>query len=1047
MKSFESSKGNKEKEYTLDEDENENEQIMRYEIDDNKVLNNTLLKRIPKKRFSLLFYIYMLSILILIASIFYLIIIFIDKNENYTYEENKLDMPPLTHYNYANLTFDNGLQVLLIQTKKNDEAGGSVLFDIGYLNNKYRKEELMVAFVAIFNIFESHTVNDTFDHFFDYQGESTKGIEEYYSYFSFKFINAEFFNCLERFNNITYLAENDRRFNITVQEKDVKEFKIQRNKEKKILERIVYGYRDPEILKSDYKNQIISIMKSILRPDKMKIVIASHYKLSLMKKKFLRFFKKKINEENKKDNNEESNFNYNDLDFYKKKVILFNQDSSDSDYFKILYFVEKDENEDYYDFLNKLGYFQYIKYILEGTKKDSLYYQLVEAKDFTIKSLSCKYEVILRSKVQFEIKVNLAPSSYQYIEQIIFLIYQYMDKLTNIVIKDYDNIITFDEFKTINHQNYTFEEDTNSIQFFSKKLGIKLCEKRKAKEFFKEKYYLDYFNHKVAMKYYSQLMPNNSVILICLNDSKSDFDFNKSKIKFINFDYLFNNKERNSEENFEYSIMELDTTFEQKFDVDINIPLEKNEYISKYLNPIKVDEEDKHQNTDSTQPINTNNSFLELRYLKDTTFRLPRVNMNINLYHPFLRPQMKKNEKYPMDCIYFESILFITFLQREIEYELADAIRAGNEISVNYNQNYIFIDIFAYADIIEKISNKIYEIIYKKDFEKIHESDKIKLYIELAYENFLHKEKRVSLSRFLLYYGLNHYLYNYYEFNFEFKSNFTDYEEKCRAKIDDIKPYVKDYFLINIQIFGYCTEEKAKNISDIFSQNKDKEEDRNRTFGGLILDLAGLNNLNLNVKNFKDWTINPVYDINKQNISLKLPKNTLKNKTYRFIKYMDHSITNRIKGSIIDNILRQSTNGTSISFYEYFAIYVQFENDNLNSEFDDGTVKSKIDSVVDSYNHLKSNYSKKVDTVGDKFYYLICNTFEQENINPKKMQSYAFRVFLTDLYKDDLSELNKNRNDLKEMDYKDLIDEFEKNLYKNNHIDIKLADENNNNSF
>ena len=1044
MESLESSKESNIKNIKGNQDifdeEEENAQIIRYEIDDYKLVNNFLVKKIQKKRLPLLFYINVISIILLITSLIYLIVVLVNKKENYIYEDDKIEKPALTHYSYSNLTFDNGLQVLFVQIGENDEAGGSVVFDIGYFNNQFPEDEFGVAFASMLNIFGEKNINDATNHLYDYQGEFTRIIEPYYSYFSFNILNAEFFKFLEKFNNITFLKENDKRFE-NIFKLDQNESRIERNNEQILLETIVYNHSQPKIPPSvNYITYIKRIMKYFLKPDKMKIVLASHFKPSLMKKKFLRYFKNTINEDNKKENYEDLNFNYSN--FPKKKVIYFitKEEPKNSDFFKIIYFIDKAQNEDYYEFINKLGYFNYIKYILDETNEGSLYYELFKSKDFTIKSLSCDYEIILQSKVKFEIKVDLAPSSYDYLDRIIFLIYQYMNRMIKSILEEKIDSKFFKELKTINQQKFIFQEDyINDIQSFTTKLGIKLCEKRKSNVFLKENY-LESFKIEIAKKYYSQFIPDNSVILLKCDIYKIDTDINKSNINIIDYDYFFNINNQKSilGYNINYTITELDTSFEKEFKVqNINIPFKENKYISQYLKPIGIDEEDKKNYIYRTQILKANNSFLEFKYLKDSTFRLPKAFMTLNLYHPFIRPNKTIDNK---DCLYFESILFIAFIQRKINFELADSIRAGNEISINYNQNYIFIDIFAYTDIIKTIAEEIYNIIYNEEFNKIHEKDKIQLYLELAYENFLNKPKKVEKSQFLLYFGLNDNIYNYYDFNYEFNNDFESYENKCGATSKAINNgYLKDYFLIVGNIYGYCTKEKALEIFDVFGKkDKDTQEEKINMFNKEILDKAGYNNSNLTITNFKDWIINESKDINKGNYKLSLSRNTLEDRIYRFIKWSDYSTIKKFKATAIKNILKKidKDRKNEMSFIDYKGIYFKIECKELLGFYNETFFEEQYTETIKKFYEYKDYYSKKVDTVGDKFYYLISDLIDRECIKPKDMKHSAIQSLFSNLYEqDDFTELYVKKNELKNMDYEDLIEEF-KEQYYNNHIDI-----------
>ena len=115
------------------------------------------------------------------------------------------------------------------------------------------------------------------------------------------------------FTKLTYLEEHDNRINIS-SEIDLTpddDFKERKNH---LLEYLVYGYKNnsEEIIpqgNNSIKNDMINItikntIKMILRdPSKIKIVLYSQYKMSLMKKYFLNYFNETIKNTKISDNN------------------------------------------------------------------------------------------------------------------------------------------------------------------------------------------------------------------------------------------------------------------------------------------------------------------------------------------------------------------------------------------------------------------------------------------------------------------------------------------------------------------------------------------------------------------------------------------------------------------------------------------------------------------------------------------------------------------------------------------------------------------------
>ena len=375
MKSLEySTEGiNIEKKGTLEDDEKD--LIDRYEVEDNKKSQfDFYLERKKRRALPFLLFIFIISVLIFFIFLLFFIIKSLSIKNNYKYRYDEIEKPKLSQFKYSNLTFDNKLEVLLVQVEENDTAGGSIIFDTGYLDNQYEFGELKIAFFSLINVIISKTT-----HLSDYLGDTKYEVDQYYSYFSFNILNAGFFEYLEIFKNLNFFIDEE------IIKKQIQEVNNTRatnitdfeGREKFIFEYKIYGCEnilgDNETIHFAYRNvtRIKEIIKKLLQPNRIKIVLASHFKPSLMKKKFLLDFENLINA---KPNNEKiESFNNIDNNFSTKKIIFFRTTSfSEVNYPKISFFIDKEDNEDYYELINNLGYFNYKKYILDETSECSL---------------------------------------------------------------------------------------------------------------------------------------------------------------------------------------------------------------------------------------------------------------------------------------------------------------------------------------------------------------------------------------------------------------------------------------------------------------------------------------------------------------------------------------------------------------------------------------------------------------------------------------------------------------------------------------------------
>ena len=414
-------------------------------------------------------------LIFLISLIIYLILLS-KYNIKYIYEDNAYNKPKYSSHNYSSITFNNGLKVVLIQVDPDDEAGGVISFDFEYLENKYSPGYIELAFHSLINnnIFNSNFLTNYF-------GTFNCKVEKFYSSFYFQILGGGFKSYLKTFSELTYLKDDDERFN-NIGNQD---FIFNNNHDERknhLLEYLIYGFNNSEgkdIIPEDY-NEIIKdfngnyteikkIMHIILNdPSKIRIVLYSHYKMSLMKKMFLKYFNNIIHKQKIDDQNLNRTNAYNLSVFSTKKIIYFKSNDFEDNSIEINYFL-KNENINYNQLIKDSQYLSFIIYILNQTEEGSLYYELNHINNETsIKSLSSDYEIILKNKIKFSIDVKLNYYSYHYIPDIIMKIYNYMNNI-KLYINCYNytfNDTRMEELQTISEQNFTFMEDAHESIYF-----------------------------------------------------------------------------------------------------------------------------------------------------------------------------------------------------------------------------------------------------------------------------------------------------------------------------------------------------------------------------------------------------------------------------------------------------------------------------------------------------------------------------------------------------------------------------------------------------
>lgn len=972
----------------------------RFEVENSNGPSSSIILGNPKnkKKCPFLFYIFIFSLVILIGFIIFTLIVILSKKENYILKDDIYMKPNISNNNYTNVKFNNGLELLLIKVDENDTAGGIIAFDTGYLDTNYQPGYLKLAFLSLIT---NEVQNST--KLIDYLGKFDYSVEEHYSFFSFSILNSGFFEYLEKFAQLTYLnSDNDegRYINIT---KNIyllsKDLNNQKRNQKKIenhfLEYLVYGYKEngedklPEGNSSFFddlkfnetvNNTIKEIMKSLLNPSKMKIILNSHFKMSLMKNKFIKYFNNIIN----KNENKENIYNYNNTkkDIEKQQIIYIKLPDYATNYVKIIYFIEGNNNiqnyEDYENLYIDSGYFNYIKYILDGTSSGSLYYNLTHSEEYNIKSLSSDFEVVLKNKIKFSINIDLNYYSYEHLDTIIYIVYEYVNKIKNHISTLKEKNTQINELYKIMRQNFSFTEDFHDNININKKRAINLFCKNNRAYFLRDIWFRDEFKFSDMNRYTSQLSPNNSVLIFGINDyTLYKFKDNLNKFSF-NFTNLFNNPQKNNYFDIDFNFIKLDIDFQKYFKNDSGILEFKNAYISNESKDIEYDPNDNFINDNSLpeQIGNISNSLRVFYFKKVTSFRVPKVYIILNFYHPYLRPGNGDNDF--KNKIFFQIMLYRAYIKREITLQLGDAIRAGNSINMGFNQNLFFIDIFAFSDVVLEILAKIKNIIINNSILTSKDSifyKKFELYKDSALEelySIYHNSNLDLRMRMNFYESLNDKddkssvsIYNYFNFPND------EYRDKQKENItDDGLLELITSFIIHGNIFGYCNKTNAEKIYYIFYEDNDDKIN-------LALNKANLINLNLNSSNFQEWMIQK-YNLKKDKIIINYNCTDNKISEYIFYHWSSFNIKDLIISNVLDVIINSDYNNKTNNYnntnlplikskvFSQGEIYIQFDAYNKLINYND--IIGNIKNILDNYEKM---YTNMVDSIGNRLYYLL----------------------------------------------------------------------------
>lgn len=998
-------------------DKNKYDNDDRYQVSYPNLKSPLLLGHNDKKKCPILFYVFIFTFLMLLILILILIIEIMTRKNYYIVNDNPYLKPNISNHNYTKIRFDNSLELLLIQVDENDTAGGSIIFDTGYLDTTYEPGFLKLAIL----FFISDTIQNSHQ-LIDYLGNFDYSVDEHYSYFSFKILNAGFFQYLEKFAELTFFEENDLRFNDTQNKINILNSKLAsenrdlKRRENHLLEYLTYGYQfnngtdifpdgnqisnitigEEEILK------IKDVINSLLNPSKIKIVLNSHFKMSLMKTKFLKYFNNIINKVNREDEERKA---YNISKFTTNKMIYMQIENFQTNYLIINYYINQRENNYRKLFINK-GYLNYVKYILDETSPNSLYYNLTHSNNFNIKSFSCDFEVILKSKIKFSINIGLNSYSYEHLQDIILIIYQFMNDLREYIISlDNDNINDqrIFELYRIMSQNFSFTEDYHDITPFNPKKGIYLFCKNQSQYFLRDNWIPGNFSILELKEYISQLTPSNSVLIIGINNytfHKYENYFNNSKIS-----YIFRNTSIIDYYEITYTINDLDDIFDNITNIHNfnNMSYIKNKYISSYngSSELEYNETDKNNYLDLTSEIIGEGNYSAFYFKKDTSFKIPKVYITLNFFHPFMRPD---DTHMANDQRFFEVMLYMSYIKREIELTLSDAFRAGNSINMNFNQNLFYIDIFSYFDVTYTILENIRNILIDNSRFKWDNDKYLAIYWDAALEDYLNFETTNMNYKIRMTFYENLYnnktknekgIYNYYNFP---RNNYLD---KKNMNISSYYMGLLTSFIINGYIYGYYNYTDAYKIYELF-------KDENKNFDDALISV-GLNKFNLNSSNFVEWMKkkNNLEDSKQIEIDT-CPKDI---KIYHFIHCSSYNLENNIMSYIFTKILNQAIKENKEQLESFVfsqgEIYLQF---NLKNASFNNSFKGKVIEIF-----KKNDYGREVDVVGNRLYYLI--------------RSYIMDILSKreDLKNSAIARLNSNMHNMEE--YSKLVE------MKNNKID------------
>ena len=881
-----------------------------------------------------------------------------------------------------------------------DMDGGAIVIEDGYLDNPYAQGISSFATALLSHIaFEDINHIPNLD---DYFGSFIHETEDHFINFRFDVLNAGFTKFLSDYGKILNIDFDKISENIdTYKSKIMSELdniylnKINyiENRENHLLEYLVYGFNDSnnnDILPegnnlslslyndTELVNNVSEYIQNLINPEKIKIVLFSKYKFIISSKYMKNYFHYLTHKQNNTNKRYEEKYKYEINDFKKSQIIYIKANDHESNYIKIIYYIDKIKNESYSELIYKSNYLIYITDFLMETKNGSLYSLLTNSTDYNIKSINAYYEIILKSKIKFTIYIEL--NCLKNINDIIFITYQYIHKIIEEAIGRNLQMNRYFDLRNLCYQHIKFLEKTYDTIDLAKNNGKNIIFTKYKPEYY---YYIDcllFYNYQNStevleetQKYLSQLTPNNSVIILGLkDDDRKNITCNEDCHFKLNCSFFTddNNIKNTTYYDVYYKNYFFDYyDFEKYLDINTNSDIEyiNNSYISKHNKSLL--DMPKEELNDIERLDNKTATLNNFYFKRNVNFHVPKVYISLNLFHPYLRPNNTETNK--KKCNYFKILEIFSAIKRKINDKLADAIRAANEITFGQNENYLFINILCFEDIAYKIVETIKNIIIDTNWTSTDFITNNVIYKNEVFEDYLifDKSNIEEISKYYFYCELKNSLYNKYEF---FPKDFEqEYYEKC---ISDLENELDDLttFIINGYIYGFYSKDQAIKLYDLF-----EIQDISIKFNDIIKN-ANINDIN--AENYVNW-VNEINEL-KNNYNQVNINSGVYNKTYfdnygiRYISFdeiinHDESLINI---TIFESVFSKASINYESSLVNYDMFYYRdiyfelifYDSNKKNTIPNNQTVSKEWKKRIDNC----YSFNDPVDNIGNRYYYI-----------------------------------------------------------------------------
>jgi len=456
---------------------------------------------------------------------------------------------------------------------------------------------------------------------------------------------------------------------------------------------------------------------------------------------------------------------------------------------------------------------------------------------------------------------------------------------------------------------------------------------------------------------------------------------------------------------------------------------EKNLFISNYDYNSELEynssDYDNYFKTIHKEISDVNDNYLKVFWQKDTSFHIPKVLVSIYFFHPFLRPNFHDyanvNEKLKNknnDKLFFEYLLYLEYIKRAIKEQLADAFRAGgNFFSIGRTEVFRGLEIFIFSDKV-KTSLDIINNIISNETNFISELGKrFEMYKQSVLRELLYIQHN-SISEKIMYAFYESItkdeennllpIYNFYNFPIYSFTNIT-FEE---LNNDDLAADV--YSIKYIYLFGYYNESEAREIYKLFNSTDN--------FDFPLKSCANFSDTKISVSNFVEWALNKSSITKNSTFPCRIDYNY----TTYFITFVKYTLKTSCISEMLIDILYKNNNFNNFDLVILTAqqtfIYLGFVFEKKTME--NGDLMNKI------IEWLKENdkMNKKVDVIGDKFYYFFKGYKKIKSLKHYNIYDSARQNTLDHIYN------THDDNNILEFEikkYENFIEEIRKLIYSN----------------